>query len=591
VPHKAITEELRRAITTRNLRSMAGNVYFGRGEGYFEGGQVKGLQERAGVIQATVRGTHPYKVRLQVKSGRFNTFCSCPLGEGGEFCKHIVATGLEWIAQQEKPGKSQKGKKQRDVTSKEIEKWLRAQSPEDLAGIIMEHAGEDDHLYNGLKMRVAAGSGAINVTALRSVIRAAIETEDFDSRRDDYEYSQGVDRIVRQLRDLLKEGHASQVMELAEYAIELCEGQMLEMSYVDSTVSMAMNDLIDLHLMACRRAKPDPRELAAKLLERELNEQWEYWRGSCERYGRVLGKEGRKAFRELAAAAWEKLPAVAPGEKNPLRYGYRMTLTEMMKSFAEEDGDFGRLLEVMSKDLSTSDDFFWIAERCRKERKYGLAREWAEKGLREFAEDPETRLRRFLAEEYARAKRGEEAIDLIWSNFTVHPELETYQELLKYAGKIKQKPVWREKALALIRDPLAGKQARGGGKRLPRVWGVVDRSVLVEIFLWEKNVDEAWREAEAGGCSDSLWLELAKQREKEHPADAVPVYQGLAEQEIERKNNQAYMEAISLIGHVRKLFLAMGREEDFQGYLTEVKVRHRAKRNLMKYLAETPWGR
>jgi hypothetical protein len=33
---------------------------------------------------------------------------------------------------------------------------------------------------------------------------------------------------------------------------------------------------------------------------------------------------------------------------------------------------------------------------------------------------------------------------------------------------------------------------------------VADRSELVRIFLWEKDVDSAWREAKSGGCSSDL---------------------------------------------------------------------------------------
>ena len=59
-------------------------------------------------------------------------------------------------------------------------------------------------------------------------------------------------------------------------------------------------------------------------------------------------------------------------------------------------------------------------------------------------------------------------------------------------------------------------------------------SVLVEIFLYEGNADEAWREAGVGGCSDSLWLRLAAAREKDHPEDAAPLYLKQAEAGIAR---------------------------------------------------------
>src|SRR6266850_2028884 len=62
-----------------------------------------------------------------------------------------------------------------------------------------------------------------------------------------------------------------------------------------------------------------------------------------------------------------------------------------------------------------------------------------------------------------------------------------------------------------------------------QAWGwnppLADHSLLVQIFLWEKDVEAAWREAKAGGCHDGWWLELARLREKQFPADVIPIYQ------------------------------------------------------------------
>ncbi|MGH9893794.1 MAG: hypothetical protein ACREA0_17780, partial [bacterium] len=40
-------------------------------------------------------------------------------------------------------------------------------------------------------------------------------------------------------------------------------------------------------------------------------------------------------------------------------------------------------------------------------------------------------------------------------------------------------------------------------------------STLVQVFLWEEDVDAAWQEAKGGGWSPALWLELARRREQD----------------------------------------------------------------------------
>ena len=67
-----------------------------------------------------------------------------------------------------------------------------------------------------------------------------------------------------------------------------------------------------------------------------------------------------------------------------------------------------------------------------------------------------------------------------------------------------------------------------------------DDSLLVELFLWEELYDEAWQEASAGGCSDSLWLRIAATREDKHPADAVAIYKEMIVTVLRRANNSAY---------------------------------------------------
>ena len=114
---------------------------------------------------------------------------------------------------------------------------------------------------------------------------------------------------------------------------------------------MVIEDLMVLHLDACRAAKTDPKSLAEKLFDNEVNDPWGFWNDSYERYAGILKEEGKKAFRRLAEEVWEELPYLKPGEKDPDRHGRRWTLTKMVKGFAEKDGDFDRVVEVIAKDL------------------------------------------------------------------------------------------------------------------------------------------------------------------------------------------------------------------------------------------------
>lgn len=46
--------------------------------------------------------------------------------------------------------------------------------------------------------------------------------------------------------------------------------------------------------------------------------------------------------------------------------------------------------------------------------------------------------------------------------------------------------------------------------------------------MWEGDIDAAWQAAQHSGCSRPLWLELARTRAEQHPADAMPILRDLA---------------------------------------------------------------
>ncbi len=99
----------------------------------------------------------------------------------------------------------------------------------------------------------------------------------------------------------------------------------------------------------------------------------------------------------------------------------------------------------------------------------------------------------------------------------------------------------------------------------------------------------AWAEARSAGCPRDLSLELARRRERGHPLDAIPIWQGEVERVIEAKNNQGYAEAVEPIVPVRRLLNAADREADFPPYLAKVRAAHKPKRNLMQLFDERSW--
>jgi uncharacterized Zn finger protein len=88
---------------------------------------------------------------------------------------------------------------------------------------------------------------------------------------------------------------------------------------------------------------------------------------------------------------------------------------------------------------------------------------WAEKGLKAFPDHTDGRLREFAAEEYHRRRRHDDAMKLMWAEFSERPYLETYKTLERHAKKAGEWPGWRERALAEIRLRIAKAKEKARG--------------------------------------------------------------------------------------------------------------------------------
>lgn len=549
-----------------------------RGQDYYNRGYVRSLSEYKGVITAKVKGTHTYSVRINVAvDDDFFYSCTCPMGDEGEFCKHCVATALAWIKQRKTGGK----KKSSIITLDDVGDYLQTLDKSALVKLVMQQVQEDDSLRQKLILQASrAVFGECNTDQWMQMIRSAFAMDDFIDYHEMRHYMDAVFDMLDALEELLENGQANEVIGLTEYALYQAGVALNSLDDSDGAMGEAIFGLQELHFAACRKARPDPEELAARLFDLELNSAWDIFFGAAKRYASILGKKGLAIYRRLANEKWAKIGNLSTKRGLRERDSHvALNLMEIMETLAEMSGNIEELVEIKKCDLSYAYNYLKIAEIYQKAGNKDKALEWAQAGLKAFPTRTDSRLREFLADEYHRRKRHAEALDLIWANFEDHPCLDSYQKLKLHADKVSQWPQWREKALDLIRKNLAVNRRKGN------LWDYLpDRSLFVEVFLWEKNTEAAWREAKEGGCAQGLWMKLAALREKDHPLDAVDVYKKIVDSTVNQKNNKAYASAVNLIKKIKILLNGINKGEAFVFYLQEIRTKHKPKRNFMKLL-------
>ena len=544
-------ENLTAILTPKLVRRVAGVRFFARGEAYFAGGAVRSLRGDGGAVKAVVQGTRRYRVRLWVEDGDLCHDCTCPIGLDGAFCKHCVATGLAWHAGGPQDTDT-------DVGENDLRGYLLGLDREELVSLLIDHADEDERLHLRLTLRAAhATPGTMDPSVWKDAFGDALATDDFVSYREAHDYAAGVEEVIESLEDLLRAGQAENVIQLAEHGLSEVERSLEYTDDSDGWMGGMLDRLQELHLEACRRAGPDPIELAERLFEGEMESSFDTYHGAAFIYADILGETGGVAYRRLAEGEWARIPALKPGEDDPNRYGRRYQITAIMAAMAEAAGDLGALVAVKSRDLSSSYAFLEIATLYRDAGHPEQALDWAERVWRAFSGGRrDDRLRAFIADAYQNQSRHDEAMTLIWEAFVASPHLGTYQQLEQHGRRANEWPGWRDKAMDVIRERIADKTVE---PPVSRSWVRAtsrDHSLLVEIFLHEGDAEAAWREAERGGCSEGLWLALATRREKTHPEDAVRIYKAHVASLLRNTGDRVYEEAVGFIEKIGALLTA-----------------------------------
>lgn len=459
--------------------------------------------------------------------------------------------------------------------------YLAAQTKETLVDMLLEVSRRDDRLAQTLLVKSTPPNRQDElVERLRQQIDNATEVDDgYVDWREVHSFSHAIDQTVDTLEELLTPEHAAALVELAQFAIERLDGVLEQVDDSDGEVQDVLSRLGDLHLDACKLARPDPEALAEDLFELEISQSFDSCSFSALTYKEVLGAAGLQRYRALAQRAWE---ALAPAGSTTGYNSGRSKITRIMEDLARASGDVDGLIAIKAQDLSHAWTYFQIAEILAQNKRHDAALQWAERGLRAFPERTDSRLRDFLVAAYLKRKRPDEAMQLTWIQFEEQPGLAAYQKLHGVAVKLGVWPAQRERALQWLERAIA--QDASQTSRFKPKPSVPDTSRQVEIFLWEGNVDAAWEAAHQGQCQQGLRIRLAQALEATRAMDAIALYRQIISDIVGETHNKAYERAMELIRRVQAVMIGLGQAPQFAVYVAELRADFKRKINFIKLL-------
>jgi tetratricopeptide (TPR) repeat protein len=458
--------------------------------------------------------------------------------------------------------------------------YLTAQTKETLVAMLMDVAQRDEELAQSLLVKsTPPGKQDSLVSEMRQVIDGVTFVDGFIDWRSTHSFSDPLSRAVDTLAMLLTPERAGVLVELAQYAIERTEGVLEQIDDSGGEVGGILSELGELHLKACKMARPDTVALAENLFRLETSLPFGVCSFSAQTYKDALGTKGLQRYRALAQAQWATLDSVGTKAKFDHK---RFRITHVMEQLAIASGDVDELIAIKSQDLTHAHTYLTIAQILTENKRHEEALQWCERGLKDHPTRTDNRLRDFLIAAYLKRKRSAEALQLTWIQFEEQPGLSSYQKLHALAVKLGVWPVQRARALTWLDRAIANETSATSRYQLKP--SVPDTSRRVDIALWEGDLEAAWVAAQSGHCQQNSRISLAKALGATRVQDAIDLYRQLVLEIVGQTSNDAYARAINLVQEIQKLMTRLGQMPELAAYLKDLRETVRAKRNFIKLL-------
>ena len=192
---------------------------------------------------------------------------------------------------------------------------------------------------------------------------------------------------------------------------------------------------------------------------------------------------------------------------------------------------------------------------------------WCERGIVETRGWQTGRLYDLACETHAYRGEPLEAVRLRRSQHERMPSLSTYNALRRVAEAVDAWSVERDAARAVLRER--------------------DSRAFVDALLRDGDLDLAWDTAQAVPEEDlggDLWLRLAESRETANPADAVAVYERVADGVLEKTDRRGYAGAVRILKRARDAATAAGELQPFGQHIAKLREQHRRRPTLIAML-------
>ena len=447
------------------------------------------------------------------------------------------------------------------------------------------------------------------VKAVRAEIAALSEEPGWSHHWNDEGSIPDYSRVRDPLKALLAQGHADAVVDLGAELLEAGTRQV-EMSHDEGETGEEIASCLDIVFQALPHSSRSPAEQMRWAVEADLSDEYELCRGAKPFWDRT---HPATAWNVLAEQLVLRL-AQDRSTKSQNTFSdtfQRDHLSNWLILALERAGRREEIIPLCLQEAERTGSYLRLVEQFKKAKRWEEAEQWIRKGIAAT----ETRwpgiagqLRTAFREIRERAQDWLRVAALHADDFFREPSRQAFQKLQKAAQRAGAWPDVRAATMhyletgavpqptaRMVQDqtippwPLPESGLKNTTEAPPIHPPLTD--TLIAIAITEKRPDEVlrWydqRKPRSRGLGYGWFAEdnIAEAAVGTYPDRAVAIWKQLAEEQIALTKPKAYEEAARYLRKVHRNLKQLGKEQDWQGYLTALRQANERKRRLVQIL-------
>lgn len=479
---------------------------------------------------------------------------------------------------------------------------LEAKNRDALIALVEDLAGRYPEVERDLLLDARPALG--RVAALRKQIRSVMSaTQWYDSWRG-IGAPPDLAHVERQLRALLAEGHADDVLELCGSVWELASGP-LNQCIDEGETAMAIGECMAVAIEALPKSTLRPAEQIFWELERLLEDEYGVME-SAPALSDFAGY-GRDDWQEVAELLGRRLAAVPKSKGGAAELNYERFLLldatlealvkgglddqviPLLESQADDNRCYVRLVDALIDEGRTEDAHRWCLRGYAR-----TAGKW-----RDIAQDLQDRMRTMAS--------NDGRLDVVAAyqarSFFDDRSVKSYRHLKSAAEAVSCWAAVREQVLNYLETGVRPDRTPEGGSGtwpLPALEigppdvgrssqsSFPDLVTLIDIAIVERRFDDVvilhGRQSTSGRSLHGRDKEVAAAVAPTYPDVALTIWRRIVGNLIGQGNPKAYQQAVPYLKQMHKIYQLNGWDKEWNGLLAKLRREHKAKRRLVELL-------